>query len=442
MYLLRKGVLIALIIGVITAIGVGYQSTRTVCPAGPPTCDFTSIQAALAVANERDTIVVKPGIYQENPVITTSQITLRGEDPRAVRLEAAEPVHALEIQAVGVTVEGLTIRGAGRGQSAGFAGIYVTEGGAILRRNILQDNNIGIKVVNAAREPRVQILENTFMGNDKDIDAGGRTLIQGNKFDGELAIMTGGYAEIRENQGPILLVNGAAVVEDNRFVRVKIFSSLVTVFEDPFTTILRRNQIIGLGQNPEETGTFEFGLEIKTSAPVIVEENLISRQGASAIFIDEPLVEIILRRNTITNNGNGLWLLAQGEARNLSMVRLEGNTIERNRLWAVQLSAVDTTTQVELVNNLIRLNQGGGVMVGAAGKYRLDSNRITDNDDWGVVALIPPCVQEDLDLGLRPQVTGSGNEIANNGKRLKPEEKQRGDGEGNVCPKELTALKK
>ncbi len=440
MDLLRKGILIALILGVITAISTGHQSTWTVCPLGPPTCDFASIQAALAAASTGDTIIVKPGLYRENPVITTNHITLRGEDPRDVRLEAAKPTDVLEIHAEGVTVEGLTIRGAGRGEFGDFGGIYVIGGGAVLRRNILQDNNVGIKVSNAAREPRVQILENTFIGNDKDIDAGGRTLIQGNRFDGELAVDTGGYAEIRENQGLILLINGAALVEGNRFMRVKIFSFPITVFGDPTTVILRRNQIIGLGQEPKEVGPFEFGLEINTSAPVIAEENLISRQGASAIFVNEPKVaEIMLRYNTITNNGNGLWLLAEGEEKGLQRVLLEGNTIERNNLWAVQLSAVDITTQVELVNNLIRFNQGGGVMIGAAGMYRLINNRISDNDDWGVVASIPPCVQ--LELGLRPQVTGSGNEIARNGKRLKPEEKQLGDGEGNVCPKELLFLK-
>jgi len=38
---------------------------------------------------------------------------------------------------------------------------------------------------------------------------------------------------------------------------------------------------------------------------------------------------------------------------------------------------------------------------------------------------------------------GWGNEIANNGKRLKPEEQQVvDDGEGNVCSKELMSLKK
>jgi hypothetical protein len=37
---------------------------------------------------------------------------------------------------------------------------------------------------------------------------------------------------------------------------------------------------------------------------------------------------------------------------------------------------------------------------------------------------------------------GWGNNISNNGKRLKPEEKRVGDGEGNVCPKELMSLKR
>ncbi|MFN4218813.1 MAG: right-handed parallel beta-helix repeat-containing protein [Candidatus Bipolaricaulia bacterium] len=332
-----------------------------------------------------------------------------------------------------MTIEGLTIRGAGRGQFADFAGIYVVGSGAILKRVILQDNNVGVIVTSPpAEQPPAQILESTFTGNDKDIEVWSRALIRDNRFDDEVAVDIGGYAEIRKNKGTILRINGAALVEENRFMQVKVFSFSVP----DLPTILRSNQIIGTGKGIEETGVFEEGLTIKAASPLTVEDNLISQHGGSAIVIDQSSAEILLRRNIITNSGYGLWLLRGFP----QLVRVEGNTIERNLLGGVLLISEDEEAHFEVVDNLIRLNQGNGIMIGIAGRYLLQGNKILDNDYWGVIETIPPCVQEDL--GLRPQVTGSGNEISGNGKKLPPEAKALGDGEGNVCPKELLSLKK
>jgi hypothetical protein len=75
-----------------------------------------------------------------------------------------------------------------------------------------------------------------------------------------------------------------------------------------------------------------------------------------------------------------------------------------------------------------------------SGKFELRGNTIRDNAGWGVWVAVPPCsVWSDP---AKVQVTGSGNDISDNGKKLPAEAKQVGDGEGNVCPKELTSLKK
>ena len=44
----------------------GAQATTTVCPAGPPTCDFTIIQDALDDAVDGETIDVGAGTYSES----------------------------------------------------------------------------------------------------------------------------------------------------------------------------------------------------------------------------------------------------------------------------------------------------------------------------------------------------------------------------------------
>ncbi|MEM2126556.1 MAG: right-handed parallel beta-helix repeat-containing protein, partial [Candidatus Methanosuratincola sp.] len=345
-----------LFVSLIGSIGTGQGQTWTVCLAGPPTCQFRGIQEALAAASDGDTILVRAGSYRENLVITKSRITLRGDDPRAVRLEAAEPLHAIEIDlsAVGVTIEGFTVRGAGQGQTGNFSGIFVGGAGAILQRNIFQDNNVGILVTNPIKEPVVQILESTFTGNGKDIRISSQALIQGNRFEDEVEVGIGGYAEFRKNQGAILLINGAALVEENRFTQVKVISFAVP----GLPTILRRNQIIGTGQNIEE-GSPEEGLIIRVSSPLTVEDNLITQHNFSAIVIDRSEAQVLLQRNTITNSGYGLYLIAGFPQ---FVLRVKGNTIERNQWGGVILLSEDEEARFEIVDNLIRLNQGSGIV--------------------------------------------------------------------------------
>lgn len=66
-------------------LGVGVPMARaasfTVCPAGPPTCDYSTIQAAVDAANGGDTIFVATGTYTgsgNEVVLLNKSVTLSG----------------------------------------------------------------------------------------------------------------------------------------------------------------------------------------------------------------------------------------------------------------------------------------------------------------------------------------------------------------------------
>jgi pectin methylesterase-like acyl-CoA thioesterase len=50
----------------------------TVCTAGPPTCDYSTIQAAVDASLSGDTIIVASGIYTENVSIIGTSLTIEG----------------------------------------------------------------------------------------------------------------------------------------------------------------------------------------------------------------------------------------------------------------------------------------------------------------------------------------------------------------------------
>jgi len=92
-----------------------------VCPQGPPICPFQSIQAAIDFARPGETIFVTAGNYVENVRIDKGDLTLRGEDPQKVAVQAKfedEPVIFLTNNAQRVLVRGLKLTGGIRGLMA------------------------------------------------------------------------------------------------------------------------------------------------------------------------------------------------------------------------------------------------------------------------------------------------------------------------------------
>ena len=86
-------------------------TTITVCPSGPPACDFPTIQQGLQAAAAGDTVLVAPGEYL-GPIELESRVTLRsshGEEVTVILADTGPIVHAQDV--VSATLEGISIDG-------------------------------------------------------------------------------------------------------------------------------------------------------------------------------------------------------------------------------------------------------------------------------------------------------------------------------------------
>lgn len=434
----------------------------TVCPSG---CPFTKIQAALDAANEGDTITVGPGVYRENLKITKS-LSLSGADPAQVRLLPGGPAYALvqigeESTLKTVRIEGFTLQ-----QAASLVreSIYVDVATAI--QNFAFRNN---RVLNREEQDWMAsfagdevIVEKNVFSSNSTLEIEGRQirlinndlwLVRVNPSWGDTDTEALVEGNIFREEG--VLVSGNTVVRKNRFRSAGVGIDVGGRPEVELVQVLE-NEFIGPGVQRSRSSIFDLSDAItvgNSGDRVLIEGNKIANYDVGILVNGwwQPSPEIIIRRNSITQGIWGIWVKEQ--QRQPSRIEIMENAIDRQKfpeqtgtLRGPSLGAglvLDREAhEVELIvrgNHLI-LSEFGVVLLAGSGRADLQGNRIVDNDLWGVFLAVPPCWE--FDTPAKVQVTGFGNEIVNNGKRLKPEEKQVGDGEGNVCPKELMSLKR
>jgi len=63
---------VSVLLGSMTTVQPPPPPLLTVCPQGPPACDFASIQEAVQAANPGDILWIYPGTYQESLIIDKS----------------------------------------------------------------------------------------------------------------------------------------------------------------------------------------------------------------------------------------------------------------------------------------------------------------------------------------------------------------------------------
>lgn len=125
--------------------------------------NFTTIQGAIDVASNGDTIFVFSGIYYENIVIDKS-IYLIGENKTNTIIDGKGKNDAITINSQNTTIQGFTIINAtGSGIYKIFrAGIRIIGSNNIIKSNIIKDNNAGLFI---RRATNTIVNDNQFYNN-------------------------------------------------------------------------------------------------------------------------------------------------------------------------------------------------------------------------------------------------------------------------------------
>jgi len=150
----------------------GYDvcySTKEVLPIYAETLrvpeDYSTIQGAINVAYDGDTVLVSSGTYYENVVIHKA-VSLIGDNKYLTIIDGNFTGNVVNITACNVNVNGFTIRRSGTTMPNGKYGIYVSEtsSGSNVSGNIITSNFVGICL--AGLSSNNTIIKNEFSNNN------------------------------------------------------------------------------------------------------------------------------------------------------------------------------------------------------------------------------------------------------------------------------------
>jgi len=191
--------------------------------------DAISIQTALNLACDGDTIYVSAGTYNESLTIPKENITLKGTSgtsPENVIIDSGNTGSVITVGNAGFNVEGLTLRGATSGSSFSGAGLFINGAynkngiyfaqyamNVTARNLIIKNNSIGILITNVSLGT-INLERNLITSNSTGIDTSNigssqlyitNNTIAGNSGNGYYDWAGGGYRTFRNN---IIALNG------------------------------------------------------------------------------------------------------------------------------------------------------------------------------------------------------------------------------------------
>jgi nitrous oxidase accessory protein NosD len=411
------GLTLALILG--TPVSTSWEKLELkevdVCPQGPPHCLFSSIQAAVDTVAEGGLVRVLPGKYQENVIIDKS-LTLCGfeaEDQRGgvdslttTLLIAKYPeLPAIAIEARGVTIENLVLRGHGdprwkRERERGVVHIRGTSQKIRISHNRIEAEEIGIGVMPGSQE--IYIEENLVIAPYQCVpEWRGSAALLLEEAEGiyirrntllarlsSVSVQGGDEIEVVEN-----------LIGQPCFAEVPFGSVGVAIEGKDWDDIERLAQ--GLPpRRAKVVGNKIFGpgmLGIGASGLMEVEvvHNQIS--GRWLMGIQGFALNLMIRKNTII--GGGIGIHASG-----GVLQLEDNTVVDNDWTGIIVGT--------------RKEQQGELKV--EGKAILWGNIVAHSAGYGITLSLPQCIIEDLEriapnlaepFGFEGELIGEGNII-------------------------------
>lgn len=305
-----------------------------------PNTKVATLKAAVALASNGDTIIVKKGTYASINTIIDKQVTILGEGFPILDAQFKEEV--ITIKADHVTLNGFIIQNSKVGDLRDFAGIRVFQAKYVtISNNQLKNNFFGIYLSNVHH---AKVINNKVTGTFADRKSGNG--IQGWKSDSvEIAKnhitghRDGVYFEFVQNS----IVHKNVSEKNLRYGLHFMFSSDNKFLNNTFANnqagiavmYSKRIKMINNHFN-ENWGSSIYGLLLKEILDSQIEGNTFYK-NTSAIFM-ESCNRNKITKNSFLNNGWAIRILSNCEANTFTINNFKGNTF-------------DVTTNGELLEN-------------------------------------------------------------------------------------------
>lgn len=335
------GGLLALLALGLTGLGLtghvpGLRSAQALPTAAPSPVPATArpLQPLIDATPPGGTLRLAPGHYR-GPARIERPIVIEGGRQAIVHGDGHSSV--LVVQADGVTLRGLILRGSGDSQDRIDAGLHLLGNDAVVEDNTLEDVLFGLHLQGVQR-----------------------ALLRGNRVTGKaLATDLRGMPGMR-GDGLRLWNSRHNRIEDNHFERGRD----LTLINSP------DNQLRG---NRFQNG--RYGLHAVFSPRLLAEGNRLSHTGTGIVVLYSP--ELQLRGNRIahalTDGGAGIVLKESPRS------RVEGNEVLHCAVGLKLDASVEGLGQLEIRGNHFAHNLVGLFFYGEAGADRFADNRFTAN---------------------------------------------------------------
>ncbi len=434
-----------------TVIPNAGAATLYVGGAGPG--NYTTIQAAIDIANPGDTIYVFNGTYN-NPINEYIRInktlSLVGEDRNTTVIDGLARGQVVYVTADWVNISGFTIRNSGT--SANQAGIQLWGcQGCHVANNNIADNRVGIQLHSSSN---ISLADNVMTGDSIFIDRGSlehwntHSIDTSNTVDGKpvhyLKNVVGGSVPL--GAGEVILANCTGVTVENQnitngTVGISLgYSSGNVIANNNLSThgmhamdfwYADNNAVV----NNSVSDTTFHAVQIYFSKDYVVLNNTVFDNTYPGILLWSP-VNVTVEGNNIFSNGFGLSLVDPENVTvqynrifgNSGAIRVSGSSgavIRRNELFlnGGGINLMDAP-HITIVENNIFSNSGTAVYISSTTNVTVERNRIQSNgramwlegpDGINVTENIISDNQEGIRLRFADNVNLSGNDIMNNG---------------------------
>lgn len=326
--------------------------------------DYRTIQEAINIANENDTILVSSGIYKEN-IIVNKKVSLIGKNTSSTTIESAGNGHVVQITANYITLSGFTIRGS----KEPCAGIYVRGVSNIINGNVITDNYYGIDMYDSGGNT---LRNNNFTHNKYNFRVWGvpiwhfiHDIDTSNTVDGKPIYywVNQKDKEVPAEAGYVAIINSSNIIVKDltltkneqgvlfAYTRNSLIKNITAANND------RGIQMIS-SHNNTITGNFITGNKIRgivlhASSYNIINGNMIINNEWVGVYIARSRVlskssnNNTVKGNTITNNKYAIWL--ESSSKN-SIIQ---NNITSNKVQGIFLewSSNNIFTKNRIVNN-------------------------------------------------------------------------------------------